>query len=156
MVLAGAGALQGLGVETLDDVHRELALTVGSGTAVLFAVALLASGFASSSVGTYSGQVVMKGFLRLQIPLTLRRGITLAPALVVLAVGIDPTRALVLSQVVLSFGIPFALVPPVLLTRRSDVMGGLVNRPVTTVAASGVAAVIIALNAVLLWLTFTG
>jgi manganese transport protein len=92
----------------------------------------------------------MQGFLRRQIPLTLRRAITMAPALLVLAAGVDPTRALVLSQVVLSFGIPFALVPLVLLTRRADVMGPLVNKPVTTAAAALVAAVVIALNAFLL------
>ena len=95
----------------------------------------------------------MQGFLQRQIPLTLRRLITLTPALIVLALGLDPTRALVLSQVVLSFGIPFALVPLVLLTRRRDVMGALVNRRVTTAVAWLVAAVIIALNAVLIWLT---
>ncbi len=118
--------------------------------ALAFAVALLASGFASSGVGTYAGQVVMQGFLRRQVPLALRRGITMAPALLVLAGGVDPTRALVLSQVVLSFGIPFALVPLVLLTRRADVMGPLVNKPVTTAAAAVVAAVVIGLNVFLL------
>ena len=137
-------------VDTLEGVHAALDRVAGAPVALAFAVALLASGFASSGVGTYAGQVVMQGFLQRQIPLTLRRAITMAPALVVLAVGVDPTRALVLSQVVLSFGIPFALVPLVLLTRRVDVMGPLVNRPVTTVAAAVVAAVVIALNLFLL------
>ena len=123
--------------------------------ATVFGVALLASGFASSSVGTMSGQVVMQGFIRRRIPIFLRRAITLAPALVVLGIGLNPTDALVMSQVVLSFGIPFALVPLVLLTRRADVMGELVNRRRTTVAAVVVAGLIIALNAVLLVLLFS-
>ena len=142
---AGAGD-----VDTLEGVHAALDRVAGAPVALAFAVALLASGFASSGVGTYAGQVVMQGFLQRRIPLTLRRAITMAPALLVLAVGVDPTRALVLSQVVLSFGIPFALVPLVLLTRRVDVMGALVNRPVTTAAATVVAAVVIALNLFLL------
>ncbi|CAA9210556.1 MAG: Manganese transport protein MntH [uncultured Blastococcus sp.] len=137
-------------VDTLEGVHAALDRVAGAPVALAFAVALLASGFASSGVGTYAGQVVMQGFLQRRIPLTLRRAITMAPALLVLAVGVDPTRALVLSQVVLSFGIPFALVPLVLLTRRVDVMGALVNKPVTTAAATVVAAIVIALNAFLL------
>jgi manganese transport protein len=138
------------GVDTLEGVHAALDRVAGAPAAAAFGIALLASGFASSGVGTYAGQVVMQGFLRRTIPLTLRRAITMAPALVVLATGVDPTRALVLSQVVLSFGIPFALVPLLLLTRRRDVMGPLVNRPVTTAAATAVAAVVIGLNTFLL------
>ena len=122
----------------------------GTGAALLFALGLLASGFASSSVGTLSGQVVMEGFLRRRIPLTVRRLVTLLPALVVLALGVDPTAALVASQVVLSFGIPFALVPLVWFTARRDVMGSLVNRRVTTVAGVAAAGAIIVLNVVLL------
>ena len=117
-------------------------------------MALLASGFASSSVGTLAGQVVMQGFIDRKIPIFLRRLVTMLPALVVLAIGVEPTRALVISQVVLSFGIPFALVPLVLITRRADVMGALVNRRLTTVAGSIVAAMIVALNAFLLVDTF--
>ena len=143
------------GLDTLEGVHAGLEGLVGAPEALAFALALLASGFASSGVGTYAGQVVMQGFLQRRIPLSLRRGLTMAPALLVLALGLDPTRALVLSQVVLSFGIPFALVPLILLTRRGDVMGELVNRRLTTVAASVVAAVIIALNAFLVVQTVT-
>jgi manganese transport protein len=143
------------GADSLAGVHSGLAAVDGT-AALAFALALLASGFASSGVGTLAGQVVLQGYLRRRIPVLLRRTLTLAPALAVLAVGVDPTRALVLSQVVLSFGIPFALVPLVLLTRRRDVMGDLVNRPVTTLAASAVAAVIIALNAFLLLQLMTG
>ena len=101
---------------------------VGGTAAVAFAVALLASGASSSSVGTYAGQVVMAGFVNLRIPLMVRRGLTMIPALIIIAAGMNPTEALVLSQVVLSFGIPFALVPLVLLTGRRDVMGAQVNR----------------------------
>jgi manganese transport protein len=138
------------GIDTLEGAHAALGEQAGEAVALAFAVALLASGFASSGVGTYAGQIVMAGFLQRQIPLLLRRAITMAPALLVLAAGIDPTRALVLSQVVLSFGIPFALVPLVLLTRRADVMGRLVNRPLTTATAWVVAGLVIALNAFLL------
>ncbi|WP_232662351.1 Nramp family divalent metal transporter [Pseudonocardia sp. TRM90224] len=142
--------------DTLEGVHAGLARVLDQPAAFAFALALLASGFASSGVGTYAGQVVMQGFIRRRIPLLLRRLLTLAPALVVLGIGVDPTRALVLSQVVLSFGIPFALVPLVLLTRRKDIMAELVNRRVTTVVAGAAAAVIIGLNAFLIWQTVTG
>jgi manganese transport protein len=123
---------------------------VGGGAALAFAVALLASGLSSSSVGTYAGQVVMQGFIRRSVPVFVRRGVTMLPALTVLALRLPATDTLVLSQVVLSFGIPFALVPLVLLTRRSDVMGSFVNRPITTFGAAGVALLIIVLNAYLL------
>jgi manganese transport protein len=147
---------RGLEVETIEAAHAGLGTLIGGGAALAFAVALLASGLSSSSVGTYSGQVVMQGFIRRRIPLMLRRLVTMLPALVVLAVGVDTTQALVLSQVVLSFGIPFALVPTILLTRRRDVMGALVNRPVTTGVATAVATLIIALNGFLLYETFFG
>ncbi len=137
--------------DDLSGIHATLRDVLGPGASHAFAIALLASGFASAGVGTLSGQVVMQGFIRRRVPLLLRRVVTLAPALLVLAVGADPTRALVLSQVVLSFGLPFALVPLVLLTRRPDLMGELVNRRVTTVAAGCTATVIIVLNAFLIW-----
>jgi manganese transport protein len=142
------------GTDTLEGVYAGLGQTLDGSAATLFALALLASGFASSGVGTYAGQVVMQGFIRRRIPLLLRRALTLTPALVVLSVGVDPTAALVFSQVVLAFGIPFALVPLVLLTRSRRLMGELTNRGATTAAAALAAAVIIALNAVLLWHTF--
>lgn len=140
--------------DTLEGVHAALGAAMDAPAALLFALALLASGFASSGVGTYAGQVVMAGYLRRSIPLLLRRGLTLAPALVVLAIGTDPTQALIYSQVVLSFGIPFALIPLIVFTRRRDLMRELVNRRVTTVVASLCAAVIIALNGFLLVTTF--
>ncbi|MHA6784055.1 Nramp family divalent metal transporter [Pseudonocardia saturnea] len=142
--------------DTLDGVHDGLARVLDQPAAFAFAIALLASGFASSGVGTYAGQIVMQGFIRRQIPLLLRRALTLAPALVVLGIGIDPTQALVLSQVVLSFGIPFALVPLILLTRRRDIMAELVNHRLTTAVAGLAAVVIIGLNGFLVWQTVTG
>jgi manganese transport protein len=144
------------GIDTIEGAHAGFERLIGGGAALAFAVALLASGMSSSSVGTYAGQVVMQGFIDRRIPLFLRRLVTMAPALVLLAAGVDATDALVISQVVLSFGIPFALVPMILLTRRADVMGAFVNRPATTVVASIVAALIIALNVFLLQQTFTG
>jgi manganese transport protein len=138
------------GTSTIEGAYSGFDQLVGGDAALAFALALLASGFASSSVGTYAGQVVMQGFIARTIPLALRRSITMAPALIVLAIGVNPTDALVISQVVLSFGIPFALVPLVLLTRRADVMGVLVNKRITTLAASLVAALIISLNIFLL------
>jgi len=143
-------------VDSIEAAHAGLAATLGGPAALLFALALLASGFAASGVGTLAGQVVMQGFLRRRIPLVVRRVVTLTPAIVVIAVGVEPTRALVISQVVLSFGIPFALVPLVLLTRRRDVMGALANRSLTTAVASVIAAVITGLNITLIVLTVQG
>jgi manganese transport protein len=141
-------------IDSIEGAHAGLDTLLGGGAALAFAVALLASGLSSSSVGTYAGQVVMQGFINFRIPLFLRRAITMIPALVVLALGLDATDTLVASQVVLSFGIPFALVPMILLTRRADLMGSLVNRPFTTAVAGVVAALIIGLNAFLLYETF--
>jgi manganese transport protein len=143
-------------LDSIEDAHTQFGNLAGQGAALAFALALLASGLASSSVGTYAGQVVMQGFIARSIPILLRRLVTMAPALIVLAVGLNPSRSLVISQVVLSFGIPFALVPLVLLTRRADIMGALVNRRLTTIVASIVAALIIALNAFLLYDTLLG
>jgi manganese transport protein len=144
------------GVDTIEGAHAGIETLIGGGAALAFAVALLASGLSSSSVGTFAGQVVMQGFIDYRIKLFLRRAITMAPALVVLAAGVNLSSTLVISQVVLSFGIPFALVPMILLTRRKDVMGELVNKRGTTVLAAVVAALIISLNAFLLYETFFG
>jgi manganese transport protein len=141
-------------IDSIEGAHAGLNTLLGGGAALAFAVALLSSGLSSSSVGTYAGQVVMQGFINFRIPLFLRRAITMIPALVVLALGLDTTDTLVASQVVLSFGIPFALVPMILLTRRVDLMGSLVNKPFTTVVAGVVAALIICLNMFLLYETF--
>ncbi|HEY8773518.1 MAG TPA: Nramp family divalent metal transporter [Gaiellaceae bacterium] len=144
----------GTGAESIEDAYHGLHVDPGRWAAILLGVALLASGLSSSSVGTMAGQVVMQGFIRRGIPIFARRAITAAPALVVALIGVDPSRALVLSQVVLSFGIPFALIPLVLFTSRPDVMGGLVNTRLTKVAAWGIAIVISALNVYLLGSTF--
>jgi manganese transport protein len=145
-----------LGADSIQAAHDGLGRMVGGAAALAFAVALLASGLSSSSVGTYAGQVVMQGFIRRRIPLFVRRAVTMAPALVVLALGLPPTDSLVISQVVLSFGIPFALVPLLMLTRRRDIMGVFVNNRVTNAAASLVAVLIIGLNAYLLYDAFVG
>jgi manganese transport protein len=154
MLAIAAATFFGTGVENIPEAFHGFEEKEGRGAALLFGIALLASGLASSSVGTMSGQVVMQGFIDRQIPLFLRRAITIAPALLVLAIGLDPTRTLVLSQVVLSFGIPFALVPLVVFTRRRALMGSLVNGRLTTLAAVAVTALIISLNIFLLWETF--
>jgi manganese transport protein len=150
----GADGLAGAG--SIGAAHAGIARLAGGGAALAFAVALLSSGLSSSSVGTYAGQVVMQGFIGRRVPLFARRAVTMLPALVVLGLGLPVTASLVLSQVVLSFGIPFALVPLLLLTRRPDVMGPLVNRRLTTVTTGAITALIIVLNVYLLKLTFLG
>jgi len=144
----------GTDAESIEDAYHGLTADPGRWAAVLLGIALLASGLSSSSVGTLAGQVVMQGFIRRQIPVFARRAITAAPALAVAIVGVDPTRALVISQVVLSFGIPFALIPLVLFTSSRRVMGGLVNNRPTIVAAWAIAVVISSLNVFLLVETF--
>ncbi len=142
--------------DNLSSVYDKLGVELGNGAGTLFAIALLASGLSSSSIGTLAGQVVMQGFINRRIPLFLRRLITMLPALLLIGIGVNPSRALVISQVVLSFGIPFALVPLVLFCRNGSLMRSLVNRRATTVVAWIVAAVIISLNLFLLEQTFFG
>jgi manganese transport protein len=137
-------------VDSLEGAHKTLEPILGGASSHLFALALLASGLSSSAVGTLAGQVVMQGFVRRRIPVFVRRAVTMLPAFIVIGIGVDPSRTLVISQVVLSFGIPFALVPLVIFTSRRGLMGTLVNRRSTTVAAAVIAAGIIALNAFLL------
>jgi manganese transport protein len=157
LLVVAAASLDGLpGTDTLAGVHAVVTSELGAGVALLFAVALLGSGLASTSVGSAAGAEVMKGLLGIRLPLLLRRAVTLIPALIVLALGAEPSKSLVISQVVLSIGIPFALIPLVVLTARRDVMGEHVNQRATTAAACLVAAIVIALNVSLLWLTFTG
>ena len=141
-------------IDTIEGAYSGLENLVSGNAAMFFGIALLASGFASSSVGTMSGQVVMQGFIRRSIPLFVRRAVTLAPALVVLAIGFDPTDALVISQVVLSFGIPFALVPLLIIASRRDLMGAMANPRWLTAFAGVLAAMIIALNVFLLQQVF--
>ncbi|WP_266096627.1 Nramp family divalent metal transporter [Rubrobacter marinus] len=144
------------GVADIDQAFDQLGTLVGDHSAILFGVALLASGFSSSSVGTMSGQVIMQGFINRQIPLFLRRLITMAPALIVLAIGVNPSRSLVISQVILSFGIPFALIPLLIFCRNRSIMGALVNRGLTTAVATMVVALIVSLNVFLIYQTFFG
>ncbi len=159
MVIVAAGLFNAgglLGIDSIEGAYTGLQQTVSNNAATIFGVALLASGLASTSIGTMAGQVVMQGFIERRIPLTLRRGITLAPALLILAIGVDPTRALVVSQVVLSFGIPFALIPLLIIARRKRVMGALVNPTWLTSFASVLATMIIGLNLFLLQQLFFG
>jgi manganese transport protein len=142
-------------VASIEEAYRTLTPLLGPLASFVFAISLLASGLSSSTVGTMAGQVIMQGFLHWHVPIWLRRTITMLPALVVIALGLDPTRTLVLSQVVLSFGIPFALIPLVMFTRRRDLMGVLVNARTTTVLATLVAALIVILNLYLLFDVFT-
>jgi manganese transport protein len=137
-------------IDTIPAAHAAFGRLVGGGAALAFAVALFASGASSSSVGTYAGQVVMAGFINARIPVLLRRAVTMLPALVILGLGVSTTGALVLSQVVLSFGIPFALVPLLVLTTRRDVMGAHVNGRVLSALAYAVAAAITAMNVFLI------
>ncbi len=159
MMIVAAALFHGsglTGVDSIDGAFEGFKTLVSDRAATVFGIALLASGFASSSVGTMAGQVVMQGFLQRRIPIFIRRAVTLAPALIVLAIGIDPTDALVASQVVLSFGIPFALVPLLMLTSSKKVMGALVNPRWLTGIAGVLAAMIIALNVFLLQQVFFG
>ena len=143
------------GVDSLEGAHATLTPLLGGAASAIFAIALLASGLSSSAIGTLAGQVVMQGFIRRQIPVSVRRLVTMIPAFVVIGVGADPSRTLVLSQVVLSFGIPFALIPLVWFTSRRELMGVLVNARATTAAAGVVATIIVSLNVFLLYQTFT-
>ena len=143
------------GVDSLEGAHETLTPLLGGAASALFAIALLASGLSSSAIGTLAGQVVMQGFIQRQIPVFVRRLVTMIPAFFVIGIGADPSRTLVLSQVVLSFGIPFALIPLVWFTSKRDLMGVLVNAKATTAAAAAVAAVIVGLNVFLLYQTFT-
>jgi manganese transport protein len=142
-------------VVSLESAHETLQPLLGGASSELFAIALLFSGLSSSAVGTLAGQVVMQGFIRRRIPVFVRRLVTMLPAFVVIGIGADPSRTLVISQVVLSFGIPFALVPLVRFTSRRRLMGPLVNARATTVLAAVVAGLIIGLNIFLLFQTFS-
>ena len=143
-------------IASIEEAHRTLAPLLGPMSSTVFAISLLASGLSSSVVGTMAGQVIMQGFLHRQIPIWLRRLVTMAPAIVVIGAGLDPTRTLVISQVMLSFGLPFALVPLVLFTSRRDLMGVLVNRWGTTILAATITAIILVLNIILLYRITTG
>jgi manganese transport protein len=147
---------QGLtNVGSIEEAYRTLTPLLGSAASTVFAISLLASGISSSTVGTMAGQVIMQGFIHRKIPVWVRRVVTMAPPILVIAIGLDPTRTLVISQVVLSFGLPFAIIPLVMFTSRRDLMKDLVNKRITTVLASVVAGLIVILNIYLLVQIFT-
>ncbi len=158
MVVVSAAVFfrHGFVVNSIELAHRSREPLLGRLSSSAFGVALLASGFSSSAVGTMAGETMMDGFIRLKIPVLLRRLITMVPAMAILAIGINPMKALVFSQVLLSFALPFAIIPLLLITGRKDVMGPFVNRPATRVLGWIIAGLIIALNVALLYLTFTG
>jgi manganese transport protein len=157
ILLLAAANLAGVeGTDSLEGAHAALAAGLGPVVATFFAVGLLASGLASTSVGAYAGAEIMHGLLHVRVPLLARRLVTLIPALVILGTGVDPTLALVLSQVVLSFGIPFALIPLVALTAQTRTLGAWANRAGTTIAGVAASVLLIALNGALLWLVLTG
>jgi manganese transport protein len=140
-------------VGSIEEAYKTLEPLLGVAASAVFAISLLASGLSSSTVGTMAGQVIMQGFLHRKISVWLRRLVTILPSLIVIYLGLDPTRTLVISQVVLSFALPFAVVPLVMFTRRRDLMGVLVNHKFTTIAAVGAATLIIGLNIYLLYQT---
>jgi manganese transport protein len=143
-------------VGTLEQAHLTLTPLLGPAASTFFGLSLLISGLSSSSVGTMAGQVIMQGFLHKEIKVWIRRLATMVPSLIVIFIGLDPTRTLVISQVLLSFGLPFAIIPLVMFTRRKDLMGPLVNKPVTTLIAAFFAILIVFLNFYLLYQTFLG
>lgn len=158
MVIVSAAVFfrNGIVVDSIEQAHKSFEPLLGSLSCGAFGIALLASGLSSSAVGTMAGQTIMKGFVGLSIPINIRRLITMTPALIIIALGINPMSALVISQVMLSFALPFAIIPMLWITSRKDLMGSLVNKPLTIVAGWVITSLIISLNAVLLYLTFTG
>ncbi len=158
MVVVSAAVFyrSGMIVDTIEQAHKSLEPLVGSLSSGAFGIALLASGLSSSAVGTLAGQTIMKGFVNLNIPLNIRRLITMTPAMIIICLGINPMKALVMSQVSLSFALPLAIIPMILIAGRKDLMGELVNKPFTKVVGWLITSIIIGLNIVLLYLTFTG
>jgi len=158
MVIVAAAVFfrNGMVVDTIEQAHKSLEPLLGTLSSGAFGIALLASGLSSSAVGTMAGQTIMKGFVGLNIPINIRRMITMTPALIIIALGVNPMNALVMSQVALSFALPFAIVPMMLITSRKDLMGSLVNKRSTKIAGWIITSLIVGLNAVLLYLTFNG
>lgn len=158
MVIVSAAVFfkQGLVVNTIEQAHRSLEPLLGQLSSTAFGIALLASGFSSSAVGAMAGETVMDGFVNIKIPVNVRRIITMLPAVLVILLGVNPMNALILSQVSLSFALPFAIIPMLIITSKKDIMGAFANKPATKTTGWVIASLIIALNAVLLFLTFTG
>ncbi len=158
MVIVSAAVFfsNGVQVDTMQQAHKSLEPLLGPLSGGAFGIALLASGLSSSAVGTMAGQTIMKGFVNISIPVNLRRLITMTPALVIIALGVNPMDTLVLSQVVLSFILPIPIIQMLIITGRKDLMGEFVNKKWVQVLGAAIAGVIILLNAVLLFLTFSG
>ena len=158
MVIVAAAVFfrNGMVVDTIEQAQKSLEPLLGTLSSGAFGIALLASGLSSSAVGTMAGQTIMKGFIGLSIPINIRRLVTMAPALVIIALGVNPMYALIMSQVVLSFALPFAIVPMLLITSRKDLMGSFVNKRSTKIAGWIITSLILSLNAVLVYLTFAG
>ena len=158
MVVMAAAVFFGGGVEvhSIEAAHQTLGPLLGKFASVAFAVALLCSGLSSSTVGTMAGQVILQGFLNVRISIFLRRLVTMIPAIAVIAIGLDPLKTLILSQAILSFCLPFAMIPLLVLTRRHDLMGSHANRPITNYLAVLSTVIILAMNAWLLYAIFTG
>ena len=154
MLLLAASALPGLeGTDSLQGIYQALSSEISSLVGVLFGVGLLVSGFASTAVGAHAGAVIMEGMINKQVPLYVRRVVTIIPAIIIVALGFDPTYALIISQVVLSFGIPFALVPLLLATSSKKIMGNYHNHPALSAGLGAITALIVVINAALIWLT---
>jgi len=158
MVIVAAAIFfkNGMVVDTIEQAQKSLEPLLGTLSSGAFGIALLASGLSSSAVGTMAGQTIMKGFIGLSIPINIRRLVTMAPALIIIALGVNPMYALIMSQVVLSFALPFAIVPMLMITSRKDLMGSFVNRRSTKIAGWIITSLILSLNAVLVYLTFAG
>ena len=158
MIIVSAAVFyrNGLSVTTIEQAHKSLEPLVGSLSSGAFGLALLASGLSSSAVGTLAGQTIMKGFVNLNIPLNVRRLITMTPAMIIISLGINPMKALVISQILLSFTLPLAIIPLIIITNRKDIMGSFVNKPITKFVGILITTIVITLNLVLLFLTFTG
>jgi manganese transport protein len=156
MLIMAAGTFYKTGhtsIATIEEAYRTLEPLLGSAAKWIFGLSLLVSGLSSSAVGTGAGQVIMQGFLKRHIPIWLRRLVTIVPSLIVIAIGLNPTKTLVVSQVVLSFGLPFAIIPLVMFTCRTDIMGEMVNKRITTFASGLIAAIIVVLNVYLIYKT---
>lgn len=158
MVVVSAAVFfaKGMQVDTIEQAQHSLTPLLGSLSSGAFGIALLASGLSSSAVGTMAGQIIMKGFVGLKIPIMARRLVTMTPAVIIIGLGVNPMNALIISQVVLSFALPVAIIPLMIITRRKDIMGALVNKPVTNLIGWFITSIIIILNSVLLYLTFSG
>jgi manganese transport protein len=158
MVIVAAAVFfrNGIVVETIEQAQKSLEPLLGALSSGAFGIALLASGLSSSAVGTMAGQTIMQGFIGLNIPMNVRRLITIAPALIIIALGVNPMYTLIMSQVALSFALPFAIIPMMVITSRKDLMGSLVNKRSTKVAGWFITSIILSLNAVLIYLIFTG